>query len=67
MAMKFRYDPDVDAVYMRITDADIVESEEVQPGMIIDFDAEGKIVAMEFLKARERFSMDAIRQFSEAA
>ena len=65
--MKFRYDPDVDAVYMRITDADIVESEEVQPGMIIDFDAEGKIVAMEFLKARERFSMDAIRQFSEAA
>ena len=65
--MKFRYDPDVDAVYMRITDADIVESEEVQPGMIIDFDAEGKIVAMEFLKAKERFSLEAIRQFSEAA
>ena len=65
--MKLRYDPDVDAVYMRITETAILESEEVQPGLILDFDADGKIVGMEFLNARERFSTEAIKQFSEAA
>ena len=65
--MKFTYDPEVDALYMRITEAEIVESEETQPGLVMDFDADGKIVGMEFLNAKERFSKKAILQFSEAA
>ena len=65
--MKLRYDPEVDAVYLRITNAAILESEEIQPGLILDFDADGKIAGMELLNARERFSLDPIRQFSEGA
>ena len=65
--MKVRYDADVDAVFLRLTDAEIRDSEEVRPGVIVDFDSNGKIVALEFLNATERFSADAIRQFKDAA
>ena len=65
--MRLKHDAEVDAVYMRITDAAIVESAETQPGLIIDFDKDCKIVGMEFLNARERFSTEAIKQFVEAA
>ena len=65
--MKIKYDSDVDAVFLRLTDAEILESEEMQPGVIVDFDANGKIVALEFLNATERFSAEAIKQFQDAA
>jgi uncharacterized protein YuzE len=39
----------------------------MQPGVIVDFDANGKIVALEFLNATERFSAEAIKQFQDAA
>jgi uncharacterized protein YuzE len=65
--MKVKYDSEVDAVFLRLSDADILESEEMQPGVIVDFDANGKIVALEFLNATERFSAEAIKQFQDAA
>ncbi|GAC1328401.1 MAG: hypothetical protein NVSMB26_03650 [Beijerinckiaceae bacterium] len=67
MALKVRYDADVDAVYIRMSEADILESEEMQPGVIIDLDADGKIVALEFLNATERFSPEVIMSFRQAA
>jgi uncharacterized protein YuzE len=67
LEMKVKYDSEVDAVFLRLTDADILESEEMQPGVIVDFDANGKIVALEFLNATERFSAEAIKQFQDAA
>jgi uncharacterized protein YuzE len=47
--MKYQYDPEVDALYIRLTDEKIIESEEVQPGIIFDFDANGKLAAVEVL------------------
>lgn len=52
--MKFDYDPEVDALYIRLNEADIVESEEVQPGIILDFDADGKVAGVEVLNASKR-------------
>ncbi|MFL5199094.1 MAG: DUF2283 domain-containing protein [Microvirga sp.] len=49
--MKTRYDPEADALYVRFAEAKIVESEEVRPGVVLDFDAEGRIVGMEILDA----------------
>ena len=65
--MKVRYDPEADAVFLRLIDSPILESEEVRPGMIMDFDSDGKIVALEFLNARKTFSAEAIEEFSKAA
>lgn len=63
--MKTLYDPDTDALYVRFGDAKIVESEEVAPGMVIDFDSEGRIVALEVLDARRHLTAGA--EFPTAA
>ena len=67
MALSIHYDPEADAVFLRLTEARILESEETSPGVIIDFDSDGKIVALEFLNARKTFSAEAIEEFSKAA
>jgi uncharacterized protein YuzE len=57
--MKTLYDPDADALYVRFADASIVESEEVADGVILDFDAEGKLVAIEVLDASKHVAAGA--------
>lgn len=52
--MKFEYDPQADALYVRLNDQPILESEEVQPGIILDFDDNGKVVGVEVLNASKR-------------
>jgi uncharacterized protein YuzE len=58
--MKTAYDPETDALYVRFVDAPVVESEEVSDGLVLDFDAAGKIVAFEFLDARKNLAAGAI-------
>jgi uncharacterized protein YuzE len=52
--MRIEYDPEVDALYVRLTESKIIESEQVQPGIILDFDAAGKVVGVEVLNASKR-------------
>ncbi len=47
--MKIEYDPAADAQYVRLGEAKIIESEQVQPGVILDFDESGKVVGVEIL------------------
>ena len=47
--MKLEIDRESDALYFQLDDSTIVESEEVQPGVILDFDAEAKAVGIEIL------------------
>lgn len=54
--MKSRYDAETDALYVRFTETAIVESEEVRPEIVLDFDAEGRIVALEILDATEHLA-----------
>jgi uncharacterized protein YuzE len=49
--MKTIYDEKADALYVRFADTPVVESEEVAEGVMLDFDANGKIVAIEVLDA----------------
>jgi uncharacterized protein YuzE len=52
--MKFEFDPQADAVYLELTDAEVEESREIQPGIIMDYDAEGRIVGIEILYVSKR-------------
>jgi len=52
--MKVRMDEADDALYIRLQDSEIVESEEVGPGVILDFDGEGRVVGVEMLDVRQR-------------
>ena len=35
--MRMRYDEQADALYLRLDESEIIESQEVQPGIILDF------------------------------
>jgi uncharacterized protein YuzE len=52
--MKVTIDPDADAVYMRLTDTRIHESEEVKPGVILDYDDQNNLIGIELLRVSER-------------
>lgn len=63
--MKLKYDPKVDALYVRFGAGSVAESEEVSPGIVLDFDAEGRIVALEILDARRKLAPDAFPSAAE--
>jgi uncharacterized protein YuzE len=65
--VKSRYDAEADALYLRFADVAIVESEEVRPGVVLDFDAEGRIVAVEILDVSEHVAQGADLQRLTAA
>ncbi len=47
--MRIRIDKESDALYFRLDEARVVESEEVRPGVILDFDENSRVVGVEFL------------------
>jgi uncharacterized protein YuzE len=63
--MKTIYDAEADALYVRFTETPVVDSEEVSDGVVLDFDAEGRIVAIELLDARKHVAAGA--EFPTAA
>ena len=52
--MRVRTDEAADALYIRLEESTIVESEEVSPGVILDFDECGRVVGIEILNVRQR-------------
>ncbi len=54
--MKIKIDEKADALYLRIDDSEIIESEEVTPGVIIDFNENNQVVGVEILKLSKRSS-----------
>ena len=45
--MKFDYFPETDSLYIDLSERPSVESEEVAPGVVLDFDDEGKVVGID--------------------
>jgi uncharacterized protein YuzE len=63
--MRMRVDQRSDAIYLNLTDRDIKDSEEVADGVVVDYDAEGRIVGIEILEVSKRADDPAVlRQFS---
>lgn len=60
--MRIRYDEQVDALYIRLVDgAEIVDSEEVRPGIVLDFDGSDEVVGIEVLRVSRRVPVDELR------
>ena len=63
--MRVRVDRGADAVYLNLTDAAILDSQEVADGIVVDYDAEGRIVGVEILDASRRTgNPDALKEMS---
>jgi uncharacterized protein YuzE len=52
--MRVHFDERADALYIRLDESEILDSEEVQPGVVLDYDARGQVVGVEILRVRER-------------
>ena len=59
--MRLKIDRENDALYLRLNEAAIVDSEEVDPGVILDFDQEGHMVGIEVLNLSTRTEPDKLR------
>jgi len=54
--MKVNFDREANALYIRFSDDKIEQTAEVRPGVMLDYDAKGRIVALEILNASEALS-----------
>jgi uncharacterized protein YuzE len=56
MTPTITYRPEDNAAYIRLSPEKIVESAEVSPDIVFDYDAEGRIVGIEVLDERTHLS-----------
>ena len=52
--MKLKIDHEADALYLSLADSLAASSEEVAPGLIVDYDADGRAVGIEMLHLSKR-------------
>lgn len=52
--MKIDFDPEVDSAYLQLDDEKIIESEEVIPGVVFDFNSRGGVVGVEILGVKKK-------------
>lgn len=61
--MKLFLDKEADALYLRLDDSRIVESEEVSPGVVLDFNKCNEVVGAEMLHLSRRVSTVDLSEF----
>ncbi|MGA1864760.1 MAG: DUF2283 domain-containing protein [bacterium] len=54
--MKIEYDREVDALYIRIQEKEVYRTKELEEGVNLDIDEEGKIIGLEIVGALERYN-----------
>ena len=52
--MKLNVDRQADALYLRLDDSPIVESEEISPGVVLDYNESNEVVGVEMLHLSKR-------------
>ena len=65
--MTFTYDPEGPAAYLRITDSDVFESQEVALGLVLDRDEDGYLVGFEFLQPERDFTRGFLARHEDKA
>jgi len=54
--MKIEYDKEADALYLGLREVTVARSEEIEEGVVVDFDEENHIVGLEVLDVSHRLS-----------
>ena len=62
--MKVHFDPEADALLISFSDGDIVETQEVKPDVMFDFDKDGRIVAMELLNVSKNVATPDMKKLA---
>jgi uncharacterized protein YuzE len=61
--MKIEVDKVADALYIRLDENRIVESEEVRPGVVLDYDENDQVVGVEFIHLSKRLPAIELASF----
>jgi len=60
--MKLHYDQNVDALYIRLDDSDIIESEEVKGGVVMDYTKDDQVVGIKILNVSKRIPLPDLKK-----
>ena len=58
--MKLSYFPDTDSLYIDLAEAPSAESREISEGVVLDYDAAGRLVGIDIDEASKRVQMDKL-------
>jgi YD repeat-containing protein len=64
--MKATYDPKADTLCIELKPGPVAESDESKPGVILDYDTDGNLIAIEVLDASKRVAETRTMQFQVA-
>jgi uncharacterized protein YuzE len=59
--MKLKVDHNNDALYFRLDESAIIESEEIKPGIILDYDTNENVVGIEILGLSKRVPLEMLK------
>lgn len=62
--MRIEYSKDVDALYIKLREAKIADSIDIEEGVTIDLDEKGHIVGIEILDASEKLEISDLVNIS---
>ncbi len=59
--MRLKVDHKNDALYFRLNESAIIDSEEVKPGVILDYDANDNVIGIEILGLSKRVPLEMLK------
>ena len=62
--MKIEYSKEVDALYIKLREAKITDSVDIEEGVTVDIDEKGHIVGLEILDASEKLDISDLVNIS---
>ena len=60
--MKVHFDEKTDALYFRLDDSKIVDSEEVKPRIVLDYNGKNQVVGVEILNVKKRIPEASLKE-----
>jgi uncharacterized protein YuzE len=58
--MKIQYFPDTDSLSIRLSDRPTLESEEIAPDVVVDFNQDGSVVGIEIDLASQKIDLGSL-------
>jgi uncharacterized protein YuzE len=62
--MTLHYYPETDSLYIELSEAESVESREISPGLVLDFDAQGHLIGLDIDHASRYVNLTKIEATS---
>ncbi|KJR41069.1 hypothetical protein MCHI_003029 [Candidatus Magnetoovum chiemensis] len=62
--MRIEYDKEVDALYIKLRDGNIADTQDINEGVTLDIDDNGLIIGIEILDASERLTLSDIESLT---